>query len=88
MEMENEMDDDDGFKLAEQFVEGDSDDEDDEDVTEENGVVVNSDDSISDVESESGEKVHVQVDSDFESSDDDDIEVCWISKVVTLRLST
>lgn len=76
IEMENEADDDDdGFKLAEQFVEGDSDDDEDDDDgdgKEENGVVVNSDDSISDVESESGDKVHVQLDSDFESSDDDD----------------
>lgn len=71
-EYENEMDR--QLQMTEEFVEGDSDDgqddEEDEDVES-----VPSDDDSSDAESESGQTERVALDSDFESSDDGDIEV-------------
>lgn len=81
-EMELEYENEDGdqrLRMTEEFVEGGSDDEDDdedEDVVQ-NGQNGKDDDSMSsDAESESGRKEQVELDSDFESSDDGDIEVC------------
>ncbi|XP_055609540.1 protein MAK16 homolog B [Uranotaenia lowii] len=80
-ELEKEMEIDDEVQreldMDEEFVEGDSDDDDDDDEEddvegEEDGEDMEGDDS--DAESDSGIKEHVEVDSDFESSDDEDIE--------------
>lgn len=55
---------------AEEYVEGDSDDDDDE---------------FEDAESDSGSKEDVEVDSDFESSDESDMEVILIFKIILLH---
>lgn len=69
LESENEMEYESNLKsqleLTEEFVEGDSDAEDD-------------DDDMFDAESESGQVEHVEMSSDFESSDESDIEVCFL----------
>lgn len=82
MEYEREDGDDNRLKMTEEFVEGDSDDGDDDDNEDEangNGHDEGDDDEeendVSDAESVSGAIEHVEVDSDFESSDDSDIEV-------------
>lgn len=53
----------------------DIEDEDEEGENDSSASEVDEDEFLSDAESESGEKEHVDVPSDFESSDDDDIEV-------------
>lgn len=65
-ELQRELD------ITDEFVEGDSDNDDDEesDDDDDDGM----EDDASGDESDSGAKQNVQVDSDFESSDDDDIE--------------
>lgn len=55
------------LELTEEFVEAESDDESDDDDDD--------DYDFSDAESESGQKEQIDVSSDFESSDEDDIEV-------------
>uniref|UniRef100_A0A1Q3FVW6 Protein MAK16 homolog n=1 Tax=Culex tarsalis TaxID=7177 RepID=A0A1Q3FVW6_CULTA len=76
-EVQRELDADDG----EEFVEGDSEDDDEEEDEEEEEM---DEDDVSDAESDSGRKERVEVDSDFESSDDEDIED--IAPKVTPRL--
>lgn len=86
-ELEKEMEIDDEVQkeldLDDEFVEGDSEDDDDDD---RDGEGEEDDDSQeeSDAESESGVKERVEVDSDFESSDDEDMED--IAPKVTPRL--
>lgn len=69
--------------MDEEFVEGDSEDDDeDEDGSDEE--MDDEEEDVSDAESDSGVKERVEVDSDFESSDDEDIED--IAPKVTPRL--
>lgn len=79
-EVQRELDADDG----EEFVEGDSEDDDDDEDDEDGSDGEMDEDDVSDAESDSGVKERVEVDSDFESSDEDDIED--IAPKVTPRL--
>lgn len=86
-EMEKEMEIDDEVQkeldMDDEFVEGDSEDEDEDEADEEDDEDLE-DGEESDAESESGVKERVEVDSDFESSDEEDIED--IAPKVTPRL--
>lgn len=76
LEMEMEEDLEKELEKAEEFVEGDTDDEiDSDDDNDDSDVAEESYDSESGVESISGEKEQVEVESDFESSEGSDIEV-------------
>lgn len=66
------------IELTEEFVEAPSEDEDDDDNMsdiEETEDFSDDENEYSDAESESGDREQVELPSDFESSDDDDIEV-------------
>lgn len=75
-EMEFETNGQSQLEMTEEFVEGDSDEGESEDEEAEAQNGEDDDESMSDAESESGQVERVDVDSDFESSDGSDIEVC------------
>lgn len=62
------------LELTEEFVEGDSEDDDEEEDDDDDDDVVMDDSDESGDESDSGAREGVEVGSDFESSDEDDIE--------------
>lgn len=71
IEMEFESDQRSQLELTEEFVEADDSDEDAVEVDDDD----DEDEDMSDAESESGQAEHVEMGSDFESSDESDIEV-------------